>query len=204
MEIFIVPAVVAFIFTIWYIITKNRKNCKKKRDEYSVESLEELWQLHYKKPLYLGDIFYVKEKNMKYILCRENFSDPYYDVWERWKPCPELLPGIRDNHTPNRPVRFVLSDKDNTDVSEFPYIKLLYVDGNTFDNRGLKSGMMAGINRARIPKIGDIVCDTSLTIWEITGKNVSTYELVRPGKGFRYAKDEDIFGVLQYTWNYNL
>lgn len=196
---FIALAIVAFVFTILYFTTNNRK---KKRDEYSVESLEELWRLHYVKPLYIGDIFYVKDKNMNYILCRENFSDPQYDFWERWKPCPDLLPGIRDNHSLDRPVRFVLSDKDSTDVNEFPYIKLLYIDGNTFSSRGLKSGMMAGFNRARFPKVGDLVCDTSSVVWEITGKNASMYELVRPGNGFRYAKDEDIFGVLQYTWNY--
>ncbi len=195
---FIALAIVAFVFTILYFTTNNRK---KKKNECSVESLEELWRLHYKKPLYIGDIFYVKDKNMNYILCRENFSDPQYDFWERWKPCPDLLPGIKDGHALNSHVRFVITP--DTPVENIPYIKLLYIDGNTFDNRGLKKGMMAGFNRARFPKVGDLVCDTSLVVWEITGKRVSMYELVRPGNGFRYAKDEDIFGVLQYTWNYN-
>ena len=80
--------------------------------------------------------------------------------------------------------------------------------GNNFKHRKIFNGDVLGIDKACFPKINGIVLDENLTLWEVkdikntTGINI--YELIRSDQRHKFAKDNEIYGVVKCGWDCKL
>lgn len=201
MGIAIIMCLVLIIALLLLICFDTDKKPKKDNNKIlKLNSLEELYSYHLSNEVWVGLIVGVEDK--KYILTGVDFDS--CDIWELWKP----YSGLEDNLWSNRIAQtnhsYVFKDRNGKEVND-ERIKFVAAVGSNFEHRNIHNGNTLGINIARLPKIGDIISDTKLVLWEIDNIEIRDcrriYKLIRKDDRHKFSKDEEIYGVVQYCWN---
>lgn len=198
--------IIPITFICLYFIIPNLRFFKKEKIEkdntVTVENKLDLFNLHTCKEVWKGLVVLVKDTNTKYILTSIDFDNN--DSWDLWKPYSEIknpvYPPITSNKLEN--TRFLDSNGEETKY------ELVVAKGNNFKHRKIFNGDVLGIDKACFPKINGIVLDENLTLWEVkdikntTGINI--YELIRSDQRHKFAKDNEIYGVVKCGWDCKL
>ena len=198
----IIVCLVLIVIALLFCIDTD-KNLKKDNDKIlKLNSLEELYSYHLSNEVWVGLVVGIGDK--KYILTGIDFDSR--DIWELWKP----YSGLEDNLWSDRTVRtkysyvFKAGNKEINDKN----IKFVAALGSNFEHKNIHNGNMLGINIARLPKVGDIISDTRLVLWEIDNIEIRDcqriYKLIRKDGRHKFSRDEEIYGVVQYCWDTEL
>lgn len=192
--------IIILLLILIAIIVPNR--CGKYKKTYlKLGNIEELYELHNHSEVYIGQIVEVVGEK-KYILTSIDFKT--FDPWEIWKPFEELEKDLAINK--KWCCGYELNQfKDHNSKPLPDYIKIFCISGSNFEHRGFKDKSAIGLNIARIPRLGDIVADRKLVLWEVISiKDNGVYmtlELSRPDGRHRYACLEDVYGVATHSWD---
>ena len=142
-------------------------------------------------------------EDKKYILTGIDFDSR--DIWELWKPYFGLEDNLWSNCIAQTSHSYVFRDDNGKEVNDDKNIKFVAALGSNFEHRNIHNGNMLGINIARLPKIGDIISDTKLVLWEIDNIEIRDcrriYKLFRKDGRHKFSRDEEIYGVVQYCWD---
>ena len=195
---------IVMLFISAYQVLINEKPNKYYKDEIlKLNSLDELYNYHLNNEVWVGLI--VEIGNKKYILTSVEFNS--IDIWELWKPYSGLENNLWSNLTAQTKHGINFLDSNHKPISNIN-IKLVAASGNNFEHRNIYNGNMLGINIARLPKIGNIISDTKLILWEVDNIEIRDcrriYKLVRKDGRHKFSKDEEIYGVVQYCWDTKL
>lgn len=199
----IIVCLVLIVIALLFCIDTDKKPKKDNNKILKLNSLEELYSYHLSNEVWVGLIIGIGDK--KYILTGINFDSR--DIWELWKP----YSGLEDNLWSDRIAQTkhycVFNDSNGKEVND-KNIKFVAAIGSNFEHRNIHNGNMLGINIARLPKIGDIISDTKLILWEIDNIEIRDcrriYKLIRKDGRHKFSMDEEIYGVVQYCWDTKL
>ncbi len=168
-----------------------------------LNSLEELYSYHLSNEVWVGLIVGIGDK--KYILTGIDFDS--CDIWDLWKPYSELEENLWSDRTAQTKHSYVYNDSNGKPVNN-KNIKFVAAIGSNFEHKNIHNGNMLGINIARLPKIGNIIADTKLILWEVDNIEIKDcrriYKLIRKDGRHKFSRDEEIYGVVQYCWDTRL
>ena len=199
----IIVCLVLIVIALLFYFDTNKKPKKDNNKILKLNSLEELYSYYLSNEVWVG--LTVGVGNKKYILTGIDFDS--CDIWELWKPYSELEDNLWSDRTAQTKHSYVLSDRNGKEVND-KNIKFVAAIGNNFEHKNIHNGNMLGINIARLPKIGNIISDTKLVLWEIDNIEVRDcrriYKLIRKDGRHKFSRDEEIYGVVQYCWDTEL
>lgn len=201
--IVLLPFLLALISIIFSSIVRNRKR-EKEITKYDKEvfTKNDLFEYHLSNEVWVGMKILVKCYNKMYILTSIDFSN--YDPWYLWKPYRRLSKEVcSKEYCFERGNECFLGNNGKPVLEENRNIFFCLVRGNNFLHKNIKDGNIVGIDPARFPSLGNTVADTELVLWEVINKKDETYELSRTDGRHKFVKDEDIFGVVCYSWVIN-
>ena len=197
--IIIIVCLVLIVIALLFCFDTTKKDNK----ILKLNSLEELYSYHLNNEIWVGLIVGIGDK--KYILTGIDFDS--CDIWDLWKP----YSGLEDNLWSNRIAQtrhsHVFNDRNGKEVND-KNIKFVAAIGSNFEHKNIHNGNMLGINIASLPKIGDIIADTKLILWEVDNIEIrdcrKIYKLIRKDGRHKFSRDEEIYGVVQYCWDTRL
>lgn len=199
MDIAIFVCFVLIVITLLFCFI-DKKPKKDNNKILKLNSLEELYSYHLSNEVWVGLIVGIGDK--KYILTGIDFDS--CDIWELWKPYFGLEDNLWSNLRAQTKYSCVFNDSNGKEVND-KNIKFVAAIGSNFEHRNIHNGNMLGINIARLPKIGDIISDTKLVLWEIDNIEIRDcrriYKLIRKDGRHKFSSDEEIYGVVQYCWD---
>lgn len=201
--VIIIVCLVLIIIALLFCIDTDKKPKKDNNEILKLNSLEELYSYHLSNEVWVGMIVGIGDK--KYILTGIDFDSR--DIWELWKPYSGLEDNLWSDRTAQTKHSYVFRDGNGKEVND-KNIKFVAAVGSNFEHRNIHNGNMLGINIARLPKIGDIISDTKLVLWEIDSIEIRDcrriYKLIRKDGRHKFSRDEEIYGVAQYCWDTKL
>ena len=200
MIIIFLPILLALISIIFSSIIRNKKR-EKEITKYDKEvfTKNDLFEYHLNNEVWVGMKIKLKCYDAMYILTSIDFYNS--DPWDLWKPyCKLSKEACSKEYYSMHGNRRFLGNNGKPILEENKNVFFCMADGNNFRHKNIKDGDVLGIDPARFPRLYDIVADTELVLWEVIKKQGGIYELSRKDGRHRFAKDEDIFGVVRYSW----
>lgn len=199
----IIVCLVLIVIALLFCFDTDKKPEKDDNKILKLNSLEELYSYHLSNEVWVGLIVGIGDK--KYILTGIDFDS--CDIWELWKPYSGLEDNLWSDRTAQTEYSYVFRDGNGKEVND-ENIKFVAAIGSNFEHKNIHNGNMLGINIARLPKIGNIISDTKLVLWEIDNIEIrdcrKIYKLVRKDGRHKFSRDEEIYGVVQYCWDTKL
>ena len=193
--ILLIPLLLSFLV---YLIIRDNKKRYKDTIKYDAEvfTKNDLFEYHLNNEVWVGMKIKLKCYDAMYILTSIDFYNS--DPWDLWKPYRELSNSFGYKYGPENYC--FLSNSGRPILEENKNVFFCIAEGNNFQHKNIKDGDVLGIDPACFPRLYDIVADTELVLWEVIKKQGGIYELSRKDGRHRFAKDENIFGVVRYSW----
>lgn len=172
------------------------KNRQKRKPDKILKNKTDLFYLHQVSKVWIGMIVELEDTKSKYILTSVDFDST--DSWDLWKPYTDLNKPYIEPNIKNITLRKV----NNT-----PYVldknHLLIISNDEFDNKNIRKGNIISLNIARIPKVGDIVIDIDLVLWQV--KSINDCDIYTLVKKDNYKKEKlvNIYAVGECLWQIN-
>lgn len=183
-------------------IPKKYRNVHYRYTSY-VETLDDLYNSYLMEELYIGKLIYVKSEDCLYMLKSLEYTNSG-DIKDCWIKFTEKKLNENKTYTvstlglPN-----ICYDKDGNQINfdKSPHLRNFMAKGHNFEHRNLYNNDIFTVNIIREPKENDIVMDLNYKLWEVKNIENGLYNLTRKDNCRRTVNKDEIYGVVQYSWN---